>query len=57
MTAMNYGVTKAEHDAYVAATGRPMTQRPIQLRRERTDDTSDAVSVLDLYVPPKEIDE
>jgi hypothetical protein len=53
---MNYGVTKAEHDAYVAATGRPYTQRPIQLRRERTDDTSEAVSLLDLYVPPKEED-
>jgi len=44
--------TKQEHDAWVAAHGRPYTQRPLKRRRpkEITDMPTTGFSIVDEYV-------
>lgn len=44
--------TKAEHDAWVNANGRPYTQRPSKRRRpkEITDMPATGYSIIDTYV-------
>ena len=44
--------TKAEHDAWVAANGRPYTQRPVKRRKpkEVTDMPASGYSIVDTYL-------
>ena len=43
--------TKAEHDAWVVANGRPYTQRPVKRRKpkEVTDMPASGYSIVDTY--------
>jgi hypothetical protein len=45
-------LTKDQHDAIVAVTGRPITQGPMRPAKP-DEDTTESTSVIDRYLTPK----